>query len=54
MIFLSFISVVVKIKIHVQNGEINIAMQRDRDLHNSLKQLEKLHERKRLWIAVEV
>ncbi|QDZ98948.1 hypothetical protein D0439_10020 [Lysinibacillus fusiformis] len=43
-----------EIKIHVQNGQINIAMQRDRDLHNSLKQLEKLHERKRLWITVEV
>ncbi|WP_431811901.1 hypothetical protein [Lysinibacillus sp. FW12] len=43
-----------EIKIHVQKGQINIAMQRDKDLHNSLKQLETLHERKRLWITAEV
>ncbi|MCL1701590.1 hypothetical protein [Lysinibacillus sp. Bpr_S20] len=43
-----------EIKIHVQKGQINIAIQRDKDLHNSLKQLEKLHEQKRLWITVEV
>jgi len=43
-----------EIKIHVQKGQINTAIQRERDLHNSLKQLEKLHERKRLWITVEV
>ncbi|MFS0817115.1 hypothetical protein ABC382_09045 [Lysinibacillus sp. 1P01SD] len=43
-----------EIKIHVQKGEINKAIQRDKDLHNSLKQLETLHERKRLWITAEV
>lgn len=40
-----------EIKIHVQKGHINIAMQRDKDLHNSLNHLEKLHRRKRLWLA---
>lgn len=44
---------ITEIKIHVQKGEINKAIQRDSDLHNSLKQLEKLHERKRLWATVE-
>lgn len=43
-----------EIKIHVQKGQINTAIQRERDLHNSLKQLEILHEHKRLWITVEV
>ncbi|WP_312507358.1 hypothetical protein [Lysinibacillus sp.] len=43
-----------EIKIHVQKGQINKAIQRDKDLHNSLKQLEMLHERKRLWIVAEV
>ena len=42
-----------EIKIHVQKGQINIAKQLERDLHNSLKQLEKLHERKRLWGIIE-
>ncbi|MFL1998535.1 hypothetical protein VYF65_004335 [Lysinibacillus irui] len=41
------------IKLHVKSGRINIAKQLERDLHNSLKQLEKLHERKRLWATVE-
>jgi len=41
------------IKLHVKAGRINIAKQLERDLHNSLKQLEKLHERKRLWATVE-
>lgn len=45
---------ITEIKIHVQKGEINKAIQRDSDLHNSLKQLEVLHERKRLWITAEV
>ncbi|MFJ5565246.1 hypothetical protein [Lysinibacillus xylanilyticus] len=40
-----------EIKIHVQKGQINIAIQRDKDLHNSLIQLGKLHERKRLWLV---
>lgn len=44
-----------EIKIHVQKGQINIAIQLDKDLHNSLQQLRKLHERKRLWlIATEL
>lgn len=41
------------INLHVKAGRINIAKQLERDLHNSLKQLEKLHERKRLWATVE-
>lgn len=41
------------IKLHVKAGRINIAKQLERDLHNSLKQLEQLHERKRFWIIVE-
>ncbi|WP_313469881.1 hypothetical protein [Lysinibacillus sp.] len=41
------------IKLHVKSGRINIAKQLERDQHNSLKQLEKLHERKRLWATVE-
>ncbi|WBF54875.1 hypothetical protein HXV90_02895 [Lysinibacillus sp. JK80] len=41
------------IKLHVKAGRINIAKQLERDLHNSLKQLEQLHERKRLWATVE-
>jgi len=42
------------IKLHVKAGRINIAKQLERDLHNSLDQLETLHERKRLWITAEV
>ncbi|PCD81967.1 hypothetical protein CNQ87_15265 [Lysinibacillus fusiformis] len=41
------------IKLHVKAGRINIAKQLERDLHNSLKQLEQLHERKRFWTTVE-
>lgn len=41
------------IKLHVKAGRINIAKQLERDLHNSLNQLEILHERKRLWATVE-
>ncbi len=41
------------IKLHVKAGRINIAKQLERDLHNSLKQLEQLHERKRFWTIVE-
>lgn len=41
------------IKLHVKAGRINIAKQLERDLHNSLNQLEQLHERKRFWIIVE-
>jgi len=41
------------IKLHAKAGRINIAKQLERDLHNSLKQLEQLHERKRFWTTVE-
>lgn len=40
------------IKLHVKAGRINIAKQLERDLHNSLDQLEKLHKRKELWATV--
>ncbi|MEA0563309.1 hypothetical protein [Lysinibacillus irui] len=40
------------IKLHVKSGRINIAKQLERDLHNSLEQLEKLHKRKELWATV--
>lgn len=41
------------IKLHVKAGRINIAKQLERDLHNSLNQLEILHRQKELWSAVE-
>lgn len=40
------------IKLHVKAGRINIAKQLERDLHNSLIQLEKLHKKKELWATV--
>ncbi|MBD8522379.1 hypothetical protein [Lysinibacillus fusiformis] len=40
------------IKLHVKAGRINIAKQLERDLHNSLTQLEKLHKKKELWTTV--
>ncbi|MDP1391984.1 hypothetical protein Q8G28_03975 [Lysinibacillus capsici] len=40
------------IKLHVKAGRINIAKQLERDLHNSLDQLEKLHKKKELWATV--
>ncbi|NOG28560.1 hypothetical protein [Lysinibacillus fusiformis] len=40
------------IKLHVKAGRINIAKQLERDLHNSLDQLEKLHKKKELWTTV--
>lgn len=40
------------IKLHVKAGRINIAKQLERDLHNSLTQLEKLHKKKELWATV--
>ncbi|MGE7954837.1 hypothetical protein [Lysinibacillus xylanilyticus] len=44
-----------EIRMYVQKDQINIAKQRERDLHNSLNQLEKLHRRKELWlIAAEL
>ena len=41
-----------EIKMHVRVGRIGLAKQREQDLHNSLNQLAKLHERKRLWEIV--
>lgn len=40
------------IKLHVKAGRINIAKQLERDLHNSLNQLEKLYKKKELWATV--
>lgn len=40
------------IKLHVKAGRINLAKQLERDLHNSLNQLEKLHKKKELWATV--
>ncbi|MGR6904991.1 hypothetical protein [Lysinibacillus sp. BSL11] len=40
------------IKLHVKAGRINIAKQLERDLHNSLIQLDKLHKKKELWATV--
>ncbi|MFJ8513383.1 hypothetical protein [Lysinibacillus xylanilyticus] len=42
-----------EISMLARKGQINTLKQLERDLHNSLKQLEKLHERKRLWATVE-
>lgn len=38
-----------EIKMLARKGQINLAKQREQDLHNSLEQLEKLHRRKKLW-----
>ncbi|WP_324728822.1 hypothetical protein VO178_19655 [Lysinibacillus fusiformis] len=40
------------IKLHAKAGRINIAKQLERDLHNSLTQLEKLLKKKELWTTV--
>ncbi|MFJ7700034.1 hypothetical protein [Lysinibacillus fusiformis] len=40
------------IKLHAKAGRINIAKQLERDLHNSLTQLEKLYKKKELWTTV--
>ena len=42
-----------KIKKLTRKGQINIAKQLERDLHNSLEQPEKLHRRKELWAKVD-
>lgn len=42
-----------EIRMLAHKGQINIAKQLERDLHNSLTHLDKLHERKRLWVTVE-
>lgn len=39
----------VEIRMLARKGQLNIAKQLERDLHNSLEQLEKLHRRKGLW-----
>lgn len=41
-----------EIRMLARKGQTNILKQLERDLHNSLKQLEKLHEHKRLWSTV--
>ncbi|WP_312145694.1 hypothetical protein [Lysinibacillus capsici] len=41
------------IKLHVKAGRINIAKQLERDLHNSLEQLEKHYRRKKLWSTAD-
>ena len=38
-----------EIRMLARKGQISIAKQRERDLHNSLIQLEKLHRQKELW-----
>ena len=42
----------VEIQMLARKGQLNIAKQLERDLHNSLEQLEKLHKRKELWATV--
>lgn|GEM_PF-847366 len=38
-----------EIKMLARKGQINLAKQREQDLHNSLDQLEKHHRRSKLW-----
>lgn len=38
-----------EIQMLARKGQINLAKQRERDLHNSLEQLEKHRRRKKLW-----
>lgn len=42
-----------EIKMLARKGQINLAKQREKDLHNSLNQLEKLHRKKELWATVD-
>lgn len=42
-----------EIKMLARKGQINLAKQREKDLHNSLSQLEKLHRKKELWATVD-
>lgn len=42
----------VEIRMLARKGQLNIAKQLERDLHNSLNQLEKLHKKKELWTTV--
>lgn len=41
-----------EIRMLARKGQLNIAKQLERDLHNSLEQLEKLHRQKKLWAKV--
>ncbi|WP_339260891.1 hypothetical protein [Lysinibacillus sp. FSL K6-3209] len=41
-----------EIKMHARKGQTDILKQLERDLHNSLQQLEKLHEKKGFWATV--
>ncbi len=43
----------VEIRMLARKGQLNIAKQLERDLHNSLNQLEIFHRQKELWSAVE-
>ena len=42
----------IEIVMLARKGETDIAKQLERDLHNSLDQLEKLHKKKELWTTV--
>lgn len=42
-----------EIQMLARKGQINLAKQREKDLHNSLNQLEKLHRKKELWATVD-
>lgn len=42
-----------EIKMLARKGQINLAKQREKDLHNSSNQLEKLHRKKELWVTVD-
>ncbi|WP_374964570.1 hypothetical protein [Lysinibacillus sp. RS5] len=41
-----------EISMLARKGQTNIAKQLERDLHNSLRQLEELHRQKELWAIV--
>ena len=41
-----------EIKMHARKGQTDILKQLERDLHNSLQQLEKLHIKKEFWATV--
>lgn len=42
-----------EIRMLARKGQTNILKQLERDLQNSLKQLEKLHRQKELWATVD-
>ncbi|MCS1390884.1 hypothetical protein NXZ77_04845 [Lysinibacillus boronitolerans] len=43
----------VEIRMLARKGQLNIAKQLERDLHNSLDQLEKHYRRKKLWSTAD-